>query len=90
MKIDALRQANTISPLQTQRKQNAAENKQQRPHDEISISNGTRTLPDIAAKVTDQQRAREVVIKRYQDFVDKPVSISNQNILSALKNTMIT
>lgn len=91
MKIDPLSESSAANLLQQIRKQHSHKT-QRTSHkpDAISISNDTRTLPDIAGKLRDKQEVREIVIKKYKDFVDKPLTISDQNILSALKNTMIT
>lgn len=90
MRIDPVRQNDAINNIKSLRKSKAAKIELNRQPDAIAISKETRGMPDIAAKITEQKDIRELVIKRYQDFVDKPLNISDQNILSALKNSLIT
>jgi hypothetical protein len=58
--------------------------------DAIKVSDATRLMPDLARRISGHEEVRDIVMKRYADFVDKPLDIKDQNILSALKRTLTT
>lgn len=91
MKIDPAKQAADIDIVKPAARSRTSKPQAAAPaRDAIRISDDIRALPGFSQKLAGNEDIRPGVIKRYADFVNRPLNVSDQNILSAIKRSMIT
>ena len=59
-------------------------------NDSINVSLDSKFISRMSDKIMEQDPVRPNVMKRYAEFVKRPLSVADQNILSALKKSVIS